>query len=77
MDGILNDNGGGKANKVRVQKSNSARVVTVLTCLQFAFAVYATFLLYYMSPSLDLKASPDFSWATRIAKQWKHLIDLK
>lgn len=61
LDGILSDNAGGKANKLRVQKSTSARLVTVLTCLQFAFAVYATSLLYYMSPSLDLKAKPDFS----------------
>lgn len=74
FDGMLSDNAGGKAIKLRVQKSTSARLVTVLTCLQFTFAVYATLLLYHMSPSLDSKASPDFSWATRIAHQWKHLI---
>ncbi|XP_074366606.1 uncharacterized protein LOC141707376 [Apium graveolens] len=27
-----------------------------------------------MSPSLDIKAKPEFSWATRIASQWKHLV---
>lgn len=74
FDGMFSDNAGGKAIKLRVQKSTSARLVTVLTCLQFTFAVYATLLLYHMSPSLDSKASPDFSWATRIAHQWKHLI---
>ncbi|KAL0436911.1 UNVERIFIED_CONTAM: hypothetical protein Sradi_0399000 [Sesamum radiatum] len=45
----------------------SARLVTILTCLQFAFAIYATSLLYFMSPSLDLR--------TRIAQQWKQFID--
>lgn len=74
LDGMLSDNAGVKANKLRVQKSTSAKLVTVLTGLQVAFAVYTTFLLYYMGPSLDLKAKPDFSWATRIASQWKHLI---
>ncbi|XP_022851003.1 uncharacterized protein LOC111372823 [Olea europaea var. sylvestris] len=73
LEGMLSDYVGGKA-KLRVQKSGSARVVTVLTCLQFTFAVYATLLLYFMSPSIDLRAKPDFSWATRIAHQWKQYI---
>ncbi|CAK9165196.1 unnamed protein product [Ilex paraguariensis] len=73
LEGMLTDYVGGKA-KLRVQKSASARLVTVLTCLQFAFAVYATFLLYYMSPAIDLRTKPDFGWATRIAQQWKHFI---
>ncbi|RID73891.1 hypothetical protein BRARA_B01016 [Brassica rapa] len=42
--------------------------VTALTFLQFAFAVYATVLLYYMSPSIDLRTKPDFTWATK----WAH-----
>ncbi|KAL6953761.1 hypothetical protein U1Q18_033044 [Sarracenia purpurea var. burkii] len=71
---MLSDFGGGKS-KLKAQKSASAsRLVTVLTCLQFTFAVYATLLLYYMSPAIDLTSKPDFSWASRIAQHWKHLI---
>lgn len=74
LEGMLSDYMGGKA-KVRAQpKGSSARLVTVLTCLQFAFAVYATFLLYFMSPSIDLRTKPDLLWASRIAQQWKHLM---
>ncbi|KAK9168792.1 hypothetical protein Syun_000932 [Stephania yunnanensis] len=73
LEGMINEYVGGKA-KTRAQKNTSARLVTALTCLQFAFAIYATFLLYYMSPSVDLRTKPDFTWATRIAKQWKHFI---
>lgn len=72
---MLSDYMGGKASKMRPQiKGSPSKLVTVLTCLQFAFAVYATFLLYYMSPSIDLRAKPDFSWATRFAQQWRQLI---
>ncbi|KAL8496612.1 hypothetical protein ACS0TY_020344 [Phlomoides rotata] len=74
LEGMLSDYMGGKANKLRPSKGSSTRLVSVLTCLQFAFAVYATFLLYYMSPSVDLRAKPDFSWATRIAHQWKQFM---
>lgn len=74
LEGMLSDYMGGKATKLKGQKVSSSRLVTVLTCLQFAFAVYATFLLYFMSPSVDLMGKPDFSWATRIAQQWKHLM---
>lgn len=73
LEGMLNDYVGGKA-KLKAHKSTSARLVTALTCLQFAFAIYATFLLYYMSPSIDLRTKPDFAWATKIAQQWKHFI---
>lgn len=73
LEGMLSDYVGGKARS-KVQRSSSARLVTALTCLQFAFAVYATFLLYYMSPTIDLRTKPDFTWATRIAQQWKHFI---
>ncbi|KAJ8543943.1 hypothetical protein K7X08_025561 [Anisodus acutangulus] len=59
---------------MRPPKSSSTKLVTVLTCLQFSFAVYATFLLYYMSPSVDLRTKPDFTWATRIAQSWKNFI---
>ncbi|CAI9105054.1 OLC1v1003898C1 [Oldenlandia corymbosa var. corymbosa] len=72
LEGMLSEYVGGKQqNKGRPQKSASARLVTILTCLQFAFAIYATFLLYYMSPAVDLGNKPDFSWATKIATQWK------
>lgn len=82
LEGMLSDYmGGGKGGKLKPHKnpssssSSSSRLVTVLTCLQFAFAVYATFLLYFMSPSVDLRSStPDFSWASRIAHQWKHFM---
>lgn len=74
LEGMLSDYMGGKPHKSRPSKGSSARLVSVLTCLQFAFAVYATFLLYYMSPSLDLRTTPDFSWATRIAHQWKQFM---
>ncbi|KAL8115519.1 uncharacterized protein LOC141664040 [Apium graveolens] len=71
LEGMLNDYVGGKA-KVRPQKISSARLVTLLTCFQFAFAVYATFLVYYMSPSIDLGTKPDFTWATRFTQKWKN-----
>ncbi|KAH0712976.1 hypothetical protein KY289_008935 [Solanum tuberosum] len=74
LEGMLSDYMGGKAAKMRPQKGSSTKVVTILTCLQFSFAVYATFLLYYMSPSIDLSSKPDFTWATRIAQSWKHFI---
>ncbi|KAK4408494.1 UNVERIFIED_CONTAM: hypothetical protein Sradi_1235000 [Sesamum radiatum] len=66
LEGMWSDYVGGK-NKTRPQLAASARLVTILTCLQFAFAIYATSLLYFMSPSLDLR--------TRIAQQWKQFID--
>ncbi|KAK6138103.1 hypothetical protein DH2020_028143 [Rehmannia glutinosa] len=65
LEGMLSDYMRGK-NKTRPQKCYSSnRLVTILTCFQFAFAVYATFLLYFMSPSIDL---------TSITQQWKQLI---
>ncbi|OVA10119.1 hypothetical protein BVC80_1591g24 [Macleaya cordata] len=73
LEGMITDYVGGKG-KVRVQRSASSRLVTALTCLQFAFAIYATFLLYYMSPTVDLRTKPDFVWATKIAQQWKDFI---
>ncbi|KAG4206862.1 hypothetical protein ERO13_A03G032400v2 [Gossypium hirsutum] len=68
LDGMLGDYVGRKA-KVKAPKTSSTRLVTALTCLQFAFAVYATFLLYYMSPAVDLRTKPDFTWITRNMKQ--------
>lgn len=68
---------GGKAKTKASSKHGSAnKIVAALICLQVLFAVYATFLLYFMSPSIDIsaKAKPDFSWATRIAQQWKQLM---
>ncbi|KAL2902826.1 Elongation factor 4, partial [Bienertia sinuspersici] len=47
LEGMLGEYVGGK------WKPKGSRLVTTLTCLQFAFAVYATFLLYYMSPAVD------------------------
>ncbi|KAF8395235.1 hypothetical protein HHK36_019177 [Tetracentron sinense] len=73
LEGMINDYVGAKT-KMRAHKSASARLVTALTCLQFAFAIYATFLLYYMSPAVELRTKPEFAWATRIAQHWKQFI---
>jgi len=73
LEGMLNDYVGGR-NKQKAQKSASTKFVAALTCLQFFFAVYATFLLYYMGPSIDLRTKPEFTWATKIAQQWKQLM---
>ncbi|MBA0611712.1 hypothetical protein Godav_012375 [Gossypium davidsonii] len=73
LEGMLSDYVGRKA-KAKAPKNASSRLVTALTCLQFAFAVYATFLLYYMSPAVDLRTKPDFAWATRIARNMKQFI---
>lgn len=74
LEGMLSDYVNGGKSKVKAQRSGSAKIVTALTCLQFFFAVYATFLLYYMSPTIDLRSKPDFTWATRIANQWKNMM---
>nr|GMD14241.1 Inactive protein kinase [Ipomoea batatas] len=78
LEGMLSDYMGGRKggnnNKIRSTKTGSTKLVAVLTFLQFTFAVYATFLLYYMSPSVDLRMKPDFSWATRMAQQWKQYL---
>ncbi|XP_042511019.1 uncharacterized protein LOC122086323 [Macadamia integrifolia] len=73
LEVMINDYVRGKP-KTKVNRSVSTRLVAALTCLQFAFAIYATFLLYYMSPAVDLRSKPDFSWATQMAKQWKQFI---
>ncbi|XP_061376690.1 uncharacterized protein LOC133318660 [Gastrolobium bilobum] len=73
LEGMVNDHVGGKT-KFKAQKIGSTKLVAALTCFQFFFAVYATFLLYYLSPSIDLPTKPDFTWATQIAQQWKHLM---
>jgi hypothetical protein len=75
LEGMISDYVGNGKTKFRSQKSSSGKLVTLLTCLQFAFAVYATFLLYYMSPSIDLRTKPEIIWATRIAQQWKEYIN--
>lgn len=80
-EGMLSEYVNGGKAKFKPQKSSgssgSARLVTFLTCLQFAFAIYATFLLYYMSPTIDLRTKPDFTWATRIAQNWKQFISTR
>nr|CAB3448271.1 unnamed protein product [Digitaria exilis] len=77
--GMLGDyvggKGGGKPSRGGGGAArNTSRLVASLTCLQFAFAIYATFLLYYMSPAVDMRVKPDLAWATRIAQHWKQLI---
>eukprot|EP01018_Ginkgo_biloba_P031332 Gb_01245 [translate_table: standard] len=73
LEGMICDYVGGNG-RIRPNKSISTRLVTSLTCLQFAFAIYATFLLYFMIPTVDLKTGPDVSWATHIAKHWREFI---
>ncbi|KAH7425780.1 hypothetical protein KP509_11G070500 [Ceratopteris richardii] len=51
------------------KSNNNRRIVASLTCLQFIFAVYATFLLYFMSPTVDLMTENANSWTSPI-KQW-------
>lgn len=74
LEVVINESAGGKSKMKAQPKIGSARLVATLTCLQFFFAVYATFLVYYMSPPIDLRTKPDFTWATRIAQQWKQLM---
>ncbi|MQL95643.1 hypothetical protein Taro_028318 [Colocasia esculenta] len=75
LEGMINEYVTGKnGSKIRAPKSTPSRIVAALTCLQFAFAIYATFLLYYMSPSVDLRSKPDFSWATNIVQHWKKMV---
>ncbi|KAH7301846.1 hypothetical protein KP509_23G046100 [Ceratopteris richardii] len=45
------------------------QIVVTLTCLQFGFAVYATFLLFIMSPTLDLITHRNISWATGVVSK--------
>ncbi|KAI4373539.1 hypothetical protein MLD38_011656 [Melastoma candidum] len=75
LEGMLSDYAATKSKfKSSPRNASSFRFVTALTCLQFAFAVYATFLLYYLSPTIDLRTKPEFTWAARIAQSWKQLI---
>ncbi|KAH1066760.1 hypothetical protein J1N35_031747 [Gossypium stocksii] len=73
LEGMLSDYVGGKA-KVKATKTGCTWLVTALTCLQLAFAVYATILLYYLSPSVELRTKPEFTWTTRIARNMKQFI---
>lgn len=75
MEDMISDYVGikGSGNKMKLNRASSTRLVAVLTCLQFGFAVYATFLLYFMSPAVDLRHDkPNFPWPPRMASQWKH-----
>jgi hypothetical protein len=77
LDGVFADYVGGKQGKRGGGARHSSRLVGALTCLQLGFAIYATFLLYYMSPSVDLRVAvkPDLAWASRrIAQHWKQLM---
>ncbi|BFI43079.1 hypothetical protein MPTK2_8g14800 [Marchantia polymorpha subsp. ruderalis] len=57
------------ARRAKGMSGKSMQVAAWLTCLQFAFALYATFLLYFMSPSVDLlNPRPDITWVTQFAK---------
>ncbi|KAJ4969909.1 hypothetical protein NE237_003008 [Protea cynaroides] len=74
LDAMINNDYMGGKPKMKVHRGASGRLAS-LTCLQFAFAVYATFLLYYMSPVVNLRTKPDFSWATRTAKETHEMMD--
>lgn len=72
LEGMLSDYAGGKT-KMKLPRGGSTRIVTLLTCVQFAFAVYATFLLYYMSPAIDLR-TPDFTWSKSLMRNMTQFI---
>ncbi|KAK3155540.1 hypothetical protein QOZ80_2BG0204510 [Eleusine coracana subsp. coracana] len=79
LDGVLGDYVGGKQQGIIKRGGGgrqSTRLVGALTCLQFGFAIYATFLLYYMSPAVDLRVGvkPDLAWASRLAQHWRQMI---
>jgi hypothetical protein len=50
--------------------TNTMRVAFLLTILQFSFAMYATFLLYWLSPAVpDLHVDPESAnWANQISR---------
>ncbi|CAL9063535.1 unnamed protein product [Musa banksii] len=75
LEGMLNDYVVGKSSKMKTPKLASFRLVAALTCLQFAFAMYATFLLYHMSSSVGQRSGADFSWASRIAHHWTQFVE--
>lgn len=54
--------------------TRNKKIVVSLTCLQFGFAVYATFLLFFMSPTIDLITHRNISWASQVVKQWNGFI---
>ncbi|GER27367.1 glycosyl transferase family 2 protein [Striga asiatica] len=68
LEGMLSDykrykdNNNNNNFKMRAQKGPSAKLVTTLTCLQFVFALYATSLLYFMSPSINLTSRLSHPW---------------
>lgn len=64
----------GRCRNGSLMAAKGMRMAASLTCLQFLFAMYATFLLYFMSPTVDLRANPDNSWSAQIAKQWSGLL---
>ncbi|EFJ14348.1 hypothetical protein SELMODRAFT_120665 [Selaginella moellendorffii] len=66
-----NSNPNSSAAKTRIVKG--LKLTAGLTLLQFIFAMYATFLLYFMSPNVDVSHTP---WTSRIAiaQQWKHIL---
>ncbi|GJM87285.1 hypothetical protein PR202_ga03225 [Eleusine coracana subsp. coracana] len=81
LDGVLGDYVGGKQQGINKRgggggRQQSTRLVGALTCLQFGFAIYATFLLYYMSPAVDLRVGvkPDLAWASRLAQHWRQMM---
>ncbi|CAL5020118.1 unnamed protein product [Urochloa decumbens] len=77
LEGMLGDYAGGKGGSKPSRGAgarNTSRLVAALTCLQLAFAIYATFLLYYMSPAVDMRVKPDLAWASRLAQSWKQLL---
>ncbi|KAI4383796.1 hypothetical protein MLD38_009595 [Melastoma candidum] len=72
---VLNDYAGSKP-MVKSPPRNvfCYRFVAAFTCLQLAFSLYVTFLLYYLSPAIDLRTKTEFMWAARIAQSWKQIV---
>ncbi|KAI5079728.1 hypothetical protein GOP47_0005207 [Adiantum capillus-veneris] len=64
-----------KGKPTRSRPASDKKIVISLTCLQFGFAIYATILLFlFMSPTMDSKIQPHFSWASKVVKQWTALV---
>uniref|UniRef100_A0A0D3FBT6 Uncharacterized protein n=1 Tax=Oryza barthii TaxID=65489 RepID=A0A0D3FBT6_9ORYZ len=73
LEGMLGEfvgggKGGGKAGRAAAR--HSSRLVAALTCLQLAFAIYATFLLYYMSPARRSFGAETLPELLRMRSRW-------
>lgn len=63
----------GAGSRLGNKSNNGIKLSAGLACLQFSFAIYATFLLYYLSPTVDpiITGHERASWMTQ---QWSRLL---